>query len=420
MNRNLRLLGVSLAASMMLTGLVGCELPGAIGGNHDQQTDGNQNDQTVKNIHQGTISQNETWKKADGPHIIRGEVLVESEQGVTLTIEAGTEVHFEKGASLFVGYGSLGYLKAQGTADQPIVFTSASASPAKGDWMTIYLGSGAANSVLSHCTIKYGGSASYGAVTVSGENNTPSITNCTIEQSAGFGVDLQAHSAFKVFTGNTIKTSGANPIRLGANVVGTMGAGNTFTGNAIQAIDVDGETITKSATWLNHGIPYRLQGETAIENAGAVPVVKIAAGNTLEFGAGASLYVGYGYHGALYAVGDAENPITFTGIGKSVGSWAGLHFNAHAVDGIDQNETTTVIQHAIVEYAETSTNAMVYIEDSKPIFKNTTFRHGVEGSHAVKLQGDADLIPLHDDFMGAAANNTFEGFVGLEVLHPGL
>jgi len=420
MNRNLRRLGVSLAASMLMIGLVGCEVPGSAGGNQQQQQDGDQQNQTSKSIHEGTISKDETWKKADGPHLIRGEVSVESDQGVTLTIEPGTEVHFEKGASLFIGYGSLGYLKAQGTAEEPIIFTSAASNPSKGDWMTLYLGNGAANSVMSHCKVKYGGSASYGAVTVSGANNTPSITQSTIEESAGFGIELQDNASFKAFTGNTIKTSGTHPISLRANAVGSLGAGNTFLSNTHQAIDVVGEAINKSATWLNHGIPYRLQGESAVEHASSTPVLTIAAGTTLEFGPGASLYVGHGGNGALNAVGTESAPVVFTGVSKTLGTWAGLHFYDHTVDGTLGQANTTVIQHARVEYAGNSSDAMVYIKNAKPVFRNTVFRHGVEGSHAVVLEGESALIPAHDDFMNPASGNTFEGFLGMEVLHPGL
>ena len=412
MNPNLKLLGVSLAASMMLAGLAGCELPGAVGGKDGQQTDGHPHDQTAKNVHEGTISKDETWKKADGPHIIRGEVLVESDQGVTLTIEAGTEVRFEKGASLYIGYGGLGYLKAQGTVDKPILFTSASANPSKGDWMTIYLGNGAANSVMVHCKIAYGGTDSYGALTVSGANNTPTFTNCTIEQSAGYGIDLQDSAAFKVFTGNTIKTSGSNPIRMGANEVGSLGTGNTFVENTHQAIAVQGEYITKSATWLNHGIPYRIQGETVIESESAVPVLTIAAGNTLEFGSGANLYVGHGHAGALYAVGTSENPIMFTGVSKSAGSWSGLNINQYAVDGIDNDESTTVIQHATIEYGETSNGSLLYIDNSKPLLKNVTFQFA-GGKDAIYVDGTPSGVP---EMNALVLNNTFgEGVSDLMV-----
>lgn len=415
MNRNLRRLGVSLAASMLLMGLVGCEIPGTAGGDQQQQQNG-----TAKSVHEGKITKDETWKKADGPHLIRGEVSVESDQGVTLTIEPGTEVRFETGASLFVGYGALGYLKAEGTAEAPILFTSAASNPSKGDWMTVYLGNGAANSVMTHCTIKYGGAASYGALTVSGANNTPTVKNSTIEESAGFGIELQDSASFKAFTGNTIKASGSNPISLRANAVGSLGAGNTFVANTHQAIDVVGEAISKSATWLNQGIPYRLQGESSVEHASSTPVLTIAAGTALEFGPGASLYVGYGGNGALFAVGTESAPIVFTGVSKTLGTWAGLHFYDHTVDGTPGQASTTVIQHARIEYAETSSNSMVFISNAKPVFRNTVFQHGVSLSHAVKLDGEAALIPAHDDFMNAAYGNSFEGFGGLEVYHPGM
>jgi len=49
------------------------------------------------------------------------------------------------------------YISAIGTAAQPILFTSANANPARGDWGTNYLyGS---NNQLEYCTFKYGSNA---------------------------------------------------------------------------------------------------------------------------------------------------------------------------------------------------------------------------------------------------------------------
>jgi hypothetical protein len=50
-------------------------------------------------------------------------------------------------------------LKAKGTADKPIVFTSASNTPKAGDWQGLWLGLGAsADNVLDHVVIEYAGS----------------------------------------------------------------------------------------------------------------------------------------------------------------------------------------------------------------------------------------------------------------------
>ncbi|CAB1062760.1 hypothetical protein D1BOALGB6SA_7542, partial [Olavius sp. associated proteobacterium Delta 1] len=65
-----------------------------------------------------TFSQDTTLTAADGPYSVTNNATVAT--GATLTIEPGTILKFENGAGLVVN----GNLAAQGTAGQPIIFTS--------------------------------------------------------------------------------------------------------------------------------------------------------------------------------------------------------------------------------------------------------------------------------------------------------
>lgn len=418
MHRNLRLLGASLAASLMLVGLAGCEIPGAAGGNQQQQQDGDQQNQTSKNIHEGYITEDQTWKKADGPHIIRGAVYVESESGVTVTIEAGTEIRFEAEASLNFGYssGTRGVLVANGTAEAPIRFTSVSSTPQKGDWGTIYLGNGSSSSVLEHCTLQYGGGggSDTAALTVYGTNNKPTIKHCTIEGSAAYGISMDGEAAFKVFENNKVKGSVGFPLRIGINQVGSLGVGNAFEDNAKAAIFVNSGTVSASATWRNFDLPYRLIGQNYVESADSTPVLTIEPGCTLEFGQDAGLTVGYhsGSHGALYAVGTAQKPITFTGIAKTAGTWDGLSLSEGTTPGVEGDASTTVIQHAVIEYGgSVSDSGLLYLYSSNPVVSNVTFRHSGSGK-AIYLAGDQSKNP---DMTQLHTQNTYEGTWIMEV-----
>jgi len=80
--------------------------------------------ETPNVVHSGAISSNETWSAAD-VHELAGKVVVES--GATLTIEAGTIIKGRTGtgslaSALIISKGAM--LTAQGTATQPIIFTS--------------------------------------------------------------------------------------------------------------------------------------------------------------------------------------------------------------------------------------------------------------------------------------------------------
>ena len=80
---------------------------------------------------QGTLTEDKTLTK-DKLWTLKGYVYVP--EGVTLTIEEGTTIHSdiaEKGA-LIIERG--GKIMAEGTSDEPIVFTSGNAFPQSGDW----------------------------------------------------------------------------------------------------------------------------------------------------------------------------------------------------------------------------------------------------------------------------------------------
>ena len=95
----------------------------------------------------GDISANITWTK-NNTYLLSGFVYVTD--GVTLTIEAGTTIKGDKATkgALIVTRG--GKLIADGTAVEPIVFTSNEATPSYGDWGgLIILGKAHTNQVFS-------------------------------------------------------------------------------------------------------------------------------------------------------------------------------------------------------------------------------------------------------------------------------
>lgn len=77
--------------------------------------------------------------------------------GAILTVMPGTTLHFAPGTGLLVASGAL---MAEGTALEPIVFTSAAdtagGSPQPGDWEGVTLSAGASGSILDHVVVRYG------------------------------------------------------------------------------------------------------------------------------------------------------------------------------------------------------------------------------------------------------------------------
>ena len=104
-----------------------------------------------------------TWRLSDSP--IRITENVEVAHSATLAIEPGVYVLFEPGTTLVCGGGFV----ARGTAELPIVFTSAKATPSPGDWLGLYLTEGTypamfdedgnfqSGTTLEHCIVEYAG-----------------------------------------------------------------------------------------------------------------------------------------------------------------------------------------------------------------------------------------------------------------------
>lgn len=126
----------------------------------------------------------------------------------TLTIEAGVVLRFEKQTALMVqaqtdAGPARGGLRALGTAEKPIVFTSASANPKPGDWRGLWFGGNAMpTNALDHVRIEYAGhdcgcvlntcsqsaTESEGAVILTGQAAAPFITNSVFKAIAGHGI----------------------------------------------------------------------------------------------------------------------------------------------------------------------------------------------------------------------------------------
>ena len=143
----------------------------------------------------GIIAEDITWTNSNSPYIIDGNLLINSE--VTLTIEAGVTIKFDKETTLQIN----GELIAVGSQSEPIVFTSNSTIPQPGDWNNIHFtasstmanydagGNYLSGSIIQHCKFNYGGRLNKGILFIDG--TTPHIQQCTINQSSSNGIYVQ-------------------------------------------------------------------------------------------------------------------------------------------------------------------------------------------------------------------------------------
>ncbi len=130
------------------------------------------NTKPVINLTGSSVSTNATWPKiGSAAYVLDNDISVPT--GVTLTIAPGVAIKGEYGQYPDSRLEISGRLLAQGTADQPIMFTSLrddtaggdsnndgiASTPAAGDWGGLYF-ENSSGSIFDYATVRYGGNYS--------------------------------------------------------------------------------------------------------------------------------------------------------------------------------------------------------------------------------------------------------------------
>lgn len=271
------------------------------------------------------ISGNVTWGLRGCPYILDDSIGIP--QGSDLTIKAGVVVKGSfAGAGLEVKGGSLVTL---GTADSPVVFTSANdqthgatttsltTRPKAGDWGGLNT-TGTGVLKLEHTQVYYAGSNAGnrgdGALTIgSGDTQTIVIQDSLFAYSPNWGIDAGDAPANTIIQ-RTAFFGNLQPLQIGNGM--SMGDSNVFnptglTPNKENGIFVvSGADIAKntaSVTWLTTRTPIVVQGTGAIE---AGSKLTIGPGAIVKFFDTSSRIDING--GALVANGTATKPVVFT------------------------------------------------------------------------------------------------------------
>ena len=153
----------------------------------------------------GTLTENLTLSQ--GTFILNEALIVP--EGITLTLDPGVIIKANQGADVFVAITQGGRINANGTVDNPIVFTSNNPSPAPGDWGgLIILGRAPINSVPggdATSTSEIGG-LSYGGSNA--EDNSGILRYVRVEYSGGSASASSENNAFTLYavgSGTTIE-----------------------------------------------------------------------------------------------------------------------------------------------------------------------------------------------------------------------
>lgn len=135
------------------------------------------------------IDANDTWRKHNVDYFVEDDIHIRNES--TLTLNPGVTLRFYNAKKLQVGTSSngKGRIVARGSLSNPINFTSASASPQKGDWRGIeFTANALADCEMAYCNVSYGGSSKANVDIYFCGNGNPIIENSNISQSSNWGI----------------------------------------------------------------------------------------------------------------------------------------------------------------------------------------------------------------------------------------
>jgi hypothetical protein len=276
------------------------------------------------------ITENTLWLSGN-TYEISGLIRVEAD----IIIEPGTTIKFKKDAGLELAYWDDTYatIKAVGTPDKPIIFTSVSNEPAPGDYRGIRLYKGATDCEFSFCVFEYGGSDTYFGTVYLVETNAK-FTNNVFRNAKGNAVVLKENAEFREFSGNEFHDIQMHPISIYPYSVHSIGTGNNFNAGAGYGIFLAGTNYEfdtpGSFTWLAHDAPYVIESEIRVGAPGTGVNLSINPGTTLQFQQNGQISIAYWdtHTGKLIAEGTEESPIVFTSNAQNVqkGDWNGLVF----------------------------------------------------------------------------------------------
>ncbi len=309
--------------------------------------------------HRGNIIYPETWDPIGNPHIVTGNLTINS----FLTLKPGVQVLVDPGC--YVKVGAAGGLLAHGTTGSPILITSHATQPARGDWQGLQIGAGVNGDsvVLEHCTIEYGGKDTlHSVLEVLGSPAT--LSSCTIRNGAGYGIWSPANN-IGTFSGNTVTGNYGYAMHVDSRYAGFIAGDNDLSGNG-KGIEVVGGIVEHDATWHDAKAPYVLTTDLTIGNLTPVTLT-IDTGATLRFRPGTGVYVGMdsSHFGGLIASATFTSDSSF----PHPGDWYGIHFGYLTRPG------WAALNGCTIDYAGGNGIAAV-VTDSVPLdVKNSTIRY---------------------------------------------
>ncbi|NPD47998.1 hypothetical protein [Lentimicrobium sp. S6] len=347
------------------------------------------------------------WTDQGVPFYQEGTIRFGAEgEGSIVHIAPGTEVLFMEGGLWDIAYWENQYatIIAEGTVEKPILFSSASNSPAAGDWKGFSFYEGAYNCSFKYSTFEFGGSRDYNGMIFIKESHV-AFKNCEFYYSKTNAINLIHDAYFTDFGGNIFLGNLLYPISIFPNFVHTIiGENNIDTDLGIQIANDEELDIAGDYTWTKQSAPYIVEGTMRIGAPGNGIKLTIEPGVRIEFPINGQIDIAYWQDNiaSVIANGSIDDPIIFTSNKPmpNKGDWDGIYYYEGAY--------SCSISHSVISYAggdEIPWGAINFKHASTPLnLSNTHFAH--ISAHGVSVDEESSV--------DISNNVTFEDLDGVE------
>jgi len=275
------------------------------------------NDNDVVMVNGANVSEDQTWTAINADYYVDTSIGLNITSNLTLApgvtlIFNDSDEHMDVTGNLY----------AVGTADEPITLTAAEAVPGGWGGLRFYdfqdRDDSEGNSQLAYVTIEYGGGYHNANLCVAYSGDI-SVNNCTLRYSSAYGFCLlDEQSIMSSFANNTVTGNASGAGWLFANQIQYLDDSSTYTGNDNELIFVGGASVDENQTWPAIDVDYYVDTSVGLD---VTANLVISPGVTLVF---ADANEKMDVSGSLYAVGTADEPITFTAAEETAGGWGGL------------------------------------------------------------------------------------------------